>query len=452
MKTDDFHATFTLRQHTPIIHFQADQPGALLRVSELKPAFDQYLWQNVFKIGTQPEKRKAVFESKKTYLVGYSSGRDEALWKEFEQENWALDYRIKVDCDPTKIRQIPIQPKFPCFFGDMGEQQSSSSRQFVEIKGDFTITFTCLHSELTETINNQFPDFLRTKNFGLRQSKGFGSFTVQSEKGPFIPLKEHNAYYFRVNATRSDDLFKHIELFWRVLRAGYNRPDKYGDTVIYVKCPLFFYLRDQWHLDIVESNVSEEFKTRMAGKPVQWDKRSIKQTYFSTALRQQEQNSNHQNPDILNGYPTQSDNNRYFLLRDLLGLASESQWKWYNATIKKKHSPKSNQETIDRFKSPVLFKPVRNGDGYDVYVCVKPIPTEFGNQAFLIQRGNEAQARLTLETPPPGAFRITKYFDYVKREIADLIENADPQVVTVNDDRDPDWRKIKAVFNSFRKL
>ncbi|MGB3465250.1 MAG: hypothetical protein WBA74_08270, partial [Cyclobacteriaceae bacterium] len=35
--------TFTLAQHTPLIHFQHDQQGATLRATEVKPKLDQYL-------------------------------------------------------------------------------------------------------------------------------------------------------------------------------------------------------------------------------------------------------------------------------------------------------------------------------------------------------------------------------------------------------------------------
>ncbi|RYC70033.1 hypothetical protein [Spirosoma sordidisoli] len=448
MKNDEFHATFTLRQHTPMIHFQADQPGALLRASELKPAFDNYLWRNVFKIGANTERNKIIFEENKAYLAGYSQNRDKDVWQEFEQQNWALDYRVRIDYDLDKVKPTSIPPKFPCFFGDMGDQQPSITRKFTQIDGDFTVTFACFHSELVEVIRRYFADFLRTKNFGLRQSKGFGCFTAQISNRSVVPLQAHNAYFFRVDGLRTNDLFKHIELFWRVLRAGYNRPDGQGRTVIYVKCPLFFYLRDQWHIDVAATKAPEEFKARMIGKSVQWDKRSIKQAYFSTELARQQSKPSHL--DILEGYSTQSDNDRYFLFRDLLGLSSESQWKSYSATIKKVHRPQKGQETIDRFKSPVTFKPIQNGNGYDVYVCIRPIPPEFGNQAFSIQRGKEN--RLTLETPPPGSFKITDYFEYVRKEIADKIVDADRQVVTLNDERDPDWLKIVAIFESFRKI
>ena len=38
-----YKLSFTLRQHTPMIHFQADQPGATLRATELKPKLDKFL-------------------------------------------------------------------------------------------------------------------------------------------------------------------------------------------------------------------------------------------------------------------------------------------------------------------------------------------------------------------------------------------------------------------------
>lgn len=38
-----FKVEFTLKQHTPIIHFQSDQSGATLRATELKPKFDRFL-------------------------------------------------------------------------------------------------------------------------------------------------------------------------------------------------------------------------------------------------------------------------------------------------------------------------------------------------------------------------------------------------------------------------
>ena len=48
MSSSKFKVEFTLRQHTPIIHFQSDQSGATLRATELKPKFDRFLKEYVF--------------------------------------------------------------------------------------------------------------------------------------------------------------------------------------------------------------------------------------------------------------------------------------------------------------------------------------------------------------------------------------------------------------------
>jgi len=42
-KHSKYKLCFKLKQHTPIIHFQADQKGATLRASELKPKLDRFL-------------------------------------------------------------------------------------------------------------------------------------------------------------------------------------------------------------------------------------------------------------------------------------------------------------------------------------------------------------------------------------------------------------------------
>ena len=34
---------FTLKQHTPLIHFQHDQDGAILRATELKPTLNKFI-------------------------------------------------------------------------------------------------------------------------------------------------------------------------------------------------------------------------------------------------------------------------------------------------------------------------------------------------------------------------------------------------------------------------
>ena len=41
--------TFTLEQHTPMLHFHASQQGATLRATDVKPRFDRWLIEKVWK-------------------------------------------------------------------------------------------------------------------------------------------------------------------------------------------------------------------------------------------------------------------------------------------------------------------------------------------------------------------------------------------------------------------
>lgn len=444
--TNPFQIEFKLRQHTPIIHFQHDQSGATLRISELKPAFDRYLWEKVL---------KKDFNYYKSCLVGYSAQREDILRKEFEKENWALDYRITIDYVEPDIK--PMGNRFSCFFGDLGENGQHLERQFSFIYQDFAAKFYCFHTLLRRPIETYFHDFLRTKNFGLRQSKGFGSFTTllprKNDQGLAPVTPATNSYRFQVRGHNDKNLFSHIDLFWKVIRSGFNKPDRDRNTVVYIKSPLFFYLKNKWTDDIDYEKYPQY--SYLKGQAAQLEKRTIKQTYFTKRLSDQQRR--HDFSDILEAYAAKS-SNTYFLFRDLFGLASSSQWLGYSPnSITKEHVPLNGAEKIDRFKSPIIIKPIKTDLGFDVYVCYAPIPEGYSGQKFKILAGS--QDRLTVETPPKGSFLFSKYFQFLldefKWKIApkdDIDDMPDPTVVTLIDPNDPDWLKIKSIFQSFKKV
>ena len=60
-----FQIQFTLRQHTPIIHFQHHQDGATLRASEVKPKLDKFLieklyWKNAKRMGGYCQRQRGM--------------------------------------------------------------------------------------------------------------------------------------------------------------------------------------------------------------------------------------------------------------------------------------------------------------------------------------------------------------------------------------------------------
>src|SRR3990167_6963021 len=59
----NFKVEFTLKQHTPIIHFQSEQSGATLRATELKPKLDKFITQRLKFINEELyQKYKSIIE------------------------------------------------------------------------------------------------------------------------------------------------------------------------------------------------------------------------------------------------------------------------------------------------------------------------------------------------------------------------------------------------------
>ena len=65
MTESKFKVNFTLKQHTPIIHFQSDQSGATLRATELKPKLDSFLIEQLNLTETITKDNKDIVVPKK---------------------------------------------------------------------------------------------------------------------------------------------------------------------------------------------------------------------------------------------------------------------------------------------------------------------------------------------------------------------------------------------------
>ena len=162
-----FQLTFTLKQHTPLIHFQHDQHGATLRATELKPKLDKFLIQQM---GGWEQVPKA--------------------WKIPSQDTdiQALNYKIKILANSKNEHVSGVienyyrdrrgntrREKFPSFFGLMGEDGGRDSKAFT-FYDQITVSIFCLQEKLLDKIKNGLGTFFIKTNFGNRQSKGFGSF------------------------------------------------------------------------------------------------------------------------------------------------------------------------------------------------------------------------------------------------------------------------------------
>ncbi len=375
---------FKLKQHTPIIHFQYDQSGATLRASELKPKLDKFL-----------------IEKLKQENIDYSN------WLIPGQEV-ALDYKVRLEAKDIKSIKIlkGRNYKIPNFFANMGDDYIPLALSISN--NPIELTITSFHSALRTQIERNITYFFLITNFGTRQSKGFGSFTIANDESI------NNSYfdaYFNINSFNCNDfilqnnnalytndwknylkLFWYIETFYKSLRSGINRKGRNNVTKFYIKPAIFYYAM----------NVLQR----------QWDKKSIKEYYVSIELSNQQRGNG--NPDIL----TYSDNNNpHILIKDIFGLSSLENWRTpYRSTVTKNHN------SIDRFKSPLLFKPIKTNSGFFVGLKCFEVDNNFLDETFNINFGRNTG--LQLETP--SVFDWNLFWNYYFTNLPSLDERSSP--------------------------
>ena len=80
----------TLKQHTPLLHFQPNEPNATLRASEVKPKLDKYIIEQIG--GGSYEKVKG--DVKKEY-------KDLFINKD---NIYALDYSLRIDVKDIDLK------------------------------------------------------------------------------------------------------------------------------------------------------------------------------------------------------------------------------------------------------------------------------------------------------------------------------------------------------------
>ena len=290
--------------------------------------------------------------------------------------------------------------KFPGFFGNIGGNQGRKFSIYDRIQVDITSTKT----DLLRQIEANLEAFFATHNFGMRQSKGFGSFYLSSSDAKvYDPVKL--AYQFSVDVSKMNsiksphkefykyyELFRQINLFYSTLRGGINI------NSLYFKSLLFIYTRNHnW----------------------QWDKKTIKQHFYPRELTGQENKyfPPHKEKDPEDPLIFSSQTN--YLFRDLLGLSTSQQWwKPYNDRHTRKSYDRKNGQTLyNRFKSPLFFKPIRTSPNtFDVHFEVpelmvkaflegKGIPeTEILGKRFRIETKNRTNQSLIISTPPTFDF------------------------------------------------
>jgi hypothetical protein len=355
-----------LEQHTPIIHFQHDQAGATLRATEVKPKLDRWL----IKLLDMTEVKDGKVVPKNDYKDWFVAGG-----------KLALNYKMVIIANGTQ--RIPIENRHvnsPMYFANMGNTEHQKLEykhlQFSESNIDCTLSALC--KELVDIVKIRLEEFFFLHNFGTRQSKGYGSFTVasiNSAPATFVPN-----YRFQYNAGVNNwlDAMKGVSLFYRSIRSGINE----------VRRPQFINVTDTLANKGIRTTSLYYFKSIMflyaKSRSHQWDKKSIKQHFAKTngefAYRRATRNEQRDEgitTDLVQElglvqqlikYPNaeilsyEQPNGTKYDYKDTLGLSSTESWKSYGLTISKV------LEGAERYQSPIMFKPVKRNNQYQIYL------------------------------------------------------------------------------------
>lgn len=463
---------FILKQHTPLIHFQHDHAGATLRATEVKPKLDRFI---LMKLGKAEDPN--LEDNEDIYKKGVEEAKNRK-WLVGDGTHPALDYKMRIEISSIKKKEIINyielieRPKldrsgriitkyngdkdcfqYPAFFGNMGDEGSEVKK--FSIVDEVKLTILSNSINLEQVISDEIvKEFLSKTNFGMRQSKGFGSFYILGEKPKlkyhfsidcskpefdsfkvdkgdrekYQPYKD--AEYYKIK-----HLFSVISMFYSTLRSGINTSNFGG---IYFKSLMFMYAK---HLT----------------PPQQWDKKTLREEFYS------------EHPTYINVKERRTDKNgtvQYnlgekskLLFRDLLGLSTEQDWMNYGVEKIDKHGntkyssdtliKKSTSGNIERFKSPITIKPVRheNTDVFDVFIATEEIPEAYFDQQFEVVSKTWKGKSVIMKIPPASLFTIDRYLEFCFKEV---FPNDEALKKHISNDDKKESKQLLRIFSELR--
>ena len=346
----NFELKFTLKQHTPMIHFQSDQKGATLRATELKPKLDRFLVKYAF---------NDDFEKYKTFLIGYESlkkqKKRELIKKDFEGK-LAFDYRVNIENIGQIKKSLPNN--FLYFANNPLEEHE---KKCMVTSSNIHLTIFTFKSSLCSTIKKYFDDFLLITNFGARSTKGYGSFTHNQENVE-QRLKKYRDIVFRLSTTVNEQNWEqNVDSTHKKLKAGLNPKANKGQ---HYKSLLFRYMCEK------EGNL-------------RWEKRKIKQKFPNVM------GANDKKPIDCSVI----DDKKFRYVRAMLGVAE------INEYDKGKKTVKISSDEVARFASPIVYKVIGNsiyllGDDSYRQIMDKKFKFSFGRDDFSIQTPSETEFNL----------------------------------------------------------
>lgn len=367
---NDWQKEYKLVQHTPLIHFQHSEPHACLRATEVKPKLDRFLIE-------QLEKDDRFGDGRwKKWFVGDGSQQSFDYMMRITPNSEQVERTQSIERAIARAEHRPPNASFheihKNYFGNMASGnniQDTIRKTFKEslfYKDGLTLTIRCFIPELLTLIDEHIRGFFMMHNFGTRQRKGFGSFTVDISTKPNEPKGFDlvgkycpNAYYCKLDGNvNADALLDAVWVISAFLRSGFNRGE--GN---YVRGFVFRYFQR-------EKN------------PLANDKAFVKQKVLRNVYDEATRGEH------LHPY---GNNVRYRYVRGLLGTNENSRFCRAPRGETREDRTVHNiyihsAEGVERFPSPLLFKPI----GKFVFILPQKMPDEiFGSEFYILEKNQE---------------------------------------------------------------
>lgn len=412
--------TISLRQHTPLIHFQHDQEGATLRASEIKPKLDRFVIKQAF---------HDSFDECKEFLIGYNPNpekREEsirALRNKWNAGYRALDYKIRIADSPDNVFFMETNKKKEYKKGNEEKDKKGGFRIETVKSGEiqnkpegkcrlvireedgkrYYAKWRKTDSKIVYDLNT-YPCFFANMGCDINDPQEYRKVTFAEE--PFC-MTIITRYYALYNIF-SDRNNKILSSFFLNTNFGTRQSKGFGSFYIDEDDPLYNRPNSNYHFNvqIAEENYYNEFyslfetielftKTLRAGinnkrgsitdfyfkslafmycKDVlkaEWDKKRVKTGFYfddsprrkDSLKKQKDYYPNDEYHDILFFDSTDG-----YDIRDMFGFSTNEEWQSYSDSIEKKvallkdkknvYPTKDDTLPVDRMRSPLLIKPI----------------------------------------------------------------------------------------------
>lgn len=374
-----------LNAQSPMVHFQAREPGATIRASEVKPKLDRYL---IWKLKQQTGLDGAELAKSSKYKDWFRPSTDENVpptalryqMQIFCEEapeivvlNLDNDLKNKYKVEEEMARYAKSVSKYPIFYANSGVKDPKQQR--LGIVSNPTVVIRCFNNALQKLIQAHLEDFFLVTNFGTMQSKGFGGFAPEEmafndpnnrtelRRAAELLKAWHGAKHcvlLPVTRVRGGTSFSSaihtVECFYHLMKSGYN----FKNTNEYDRSFLFKYIHKS------PFNIGNE-------------KEWMKKEGISPAIGRK-----------LKLSPQEEAQPNYYV-RALLGTASNVSY-LVSENSSKHMSISISSKEIERAPSPIFFKVLGNS----ILVVASQVDKRLYNKPFTF----EGYRSDTLWTPP----------------------------------------------------